>query len=205
MNEFDIKASVWDQNPMHVERSTSIGGEMIRRIPLNKTMRALEFGAGTGITSFLLKDHLKEIIMMDSSAEMVRVMNKKILSSEASNLRAIHLDLVHDQYYEGTFDLIFAQMSLHHVDDIEQIIEKFSGLINPGGYIAVADLYPEDGSFHGAGFSGHKGFGIDELSSILAGKGFTDIKAETCFTIHKKYSEEKEKNFDIFLLTARKV
>ena len=58
-------------------------------------------------------------------------------------------------------------MVLHHVNDIEKIIGKFYRLLNPGGYLAIADLYEEDGSFHGDGFTGHKGFNMDSLSGIL--------------------------------------
>jgi hypothetical protein len=41
-------------------------------------MTALKYGAGTGITSFLFKDHFKEFTMMDNSPEIVRIMNEKI-------------------------------------------------------------------------------------------------------------------------------
>ncbi len=33
-----------------------------------------------------------------------------------------------------------------------RILEKFHDLLNPSGYLAIADLYPEDGSFHGLSF-----------------------------------------------------
>ena len=89
MNEFDIKAAEWDMNPMHWNRSEAIAKEIKKLIPLNKKMTALEYGAGTGITSFMLKDYLKEITLMDNSLEMVRVMNEKIKSSKVKNLKYI--------------------------------------------------------------------------------------------------------------------
>jgi 16S rRNA A1518/A1519 N6-dimethyltransferase RsmA/KsgA/DIM1 with predicted DNA glycosylase/AP lyase activity len=49
MNEFDIKAAEWDNNPMHWERSEAIVNEIIKLIPLSNKMTALEYGAGTGI------------------------------------------------------------------------------------------------------------------------------------------------------------
>ena len=118
MNEFDIKAAGWDQNPMHWDRSEAIANEIKNLIPLNKEMSALEYGAGTGITSFLLRDHLKEITLMDNSAEMVRIMNEKIKASDTKNLKVVNFDLEHSDYYGKKFDLIFTQMVLHHVIDI---------------------------------------------------------------------------------------
>jgi ubiquinone/menaquinone biosynthesis C-methylase UbiE len=204
MNEFDIKAAGWDNNPMHLDRSEAIASEIKRIIPLNKEMRALEYGAGTGITSFLLKDHVKEITLMDNSSGMVDIMNKKIEESKAINLKALNFDLEHNNHYPGKFDLIFTQMVLHHVSDIENIISKFHALLNPGGFLAIADLYPEDGSFHGEGFSGHPGFDPDNLSALLKTNGFADSTSKTCYVINRKISETEQKQFDVFLMVSKR-
>jgi ubiquinone/menaquinone biosynthesis C-methylase UbiE len=200
LNEFDIKAAGWDQNPMHWDRSEAIANEIIRLIPLKKEMNALEYGAGTGITSFLLSDHLKEITLMDNSAEMVRIMNEKIKASDTKNLKVVNFDLEHSDYNGEKFDLIFTQMVLHHVNDIESIIKRFSNLLNQGGYLAIADLYEEDGSFHGEGFNGHKGFNIESFSEIIKKNNFASISNRTCFTIDRKISDSETKRFDVFLL-----
>jgi len=156
-SEFDLKAQQWDNNPVHWDRSVAVADHIRELIPLKKEMVALEFGAGTGIASFLLKDYLKEITMMDSSTEMVKVMNEKIKKTGVKNLKALNFNLEESDYTETSFDFIFTQMALHHVSDIGNILRKFHDLLFPGGYLAIADLYPEDGSFHGEGFTGHKG------------------------------------------------
>jgi len=203
MNEFDIKAAEWDKNPMHWDRSEAIANEIKKLIPLNGDMTALEYGAGTGITSFLLKDHLKKITLMDNSTEMVKMMTSKIEATKVENMSALNFDLEHNDYAGGTFDLIFTQMVLHHVNDIESIIKKFSSLLNPGGYLAIADLYEEDGSFHGEGFTGHKGFDIGKLSEILNKNRLKKVTHKTCFTIDKKISDTETKKFDVFLLIGK--
>jgi tRNA (cmo5U34)-methyltransferase len=204
MNEFDIKAAGWDSNPMHWDRSEAIANEIIKLIPLKKVMTALEYGAGTGITSFLLKDYLKSITMMDNSSEMVRIMNEKIETTRVKNLKTVNFDLEHNYYKTDKFDLIFTQMVLHHVADIEQIMKKFYDLLKTGGYLAVADLYPEDGSFHGDGFTGHKGFNIDILSNQIKKQGFTNISYRKCFVINKIIRDNETKQFDVFLLITRR-
>jgi hypothetical protein len=94
-------------------------------------------------------------------------------------------------------------MVLHHIDDVEKIIKKFHNLINPGGYLAIADLYAEDGSFHGEGFTGHNGFDIEKLSSWIKKQGFTGISHRKCYTINKKISESVTQPFDVFLIIAQ--
>ena len=202
MNEFDIKAAGWDQNKMHWDRSEAIANEIKRMIPLNSEMKVLEYGAGTGITSFLLKDHVKEITLMDNSSEMVRVMSDKIKTSKVKNLKVLNFNLEHSDYKNDRFDLIFTQMVLHHVTDIDLIISRFNKLLNPGGYLAIADLYPEDGSFHGDDFTGHRGFDVEILSNQIRNQGFTNISHRKCFVINKKISDSETKQFDVFLLIS---
>jgi tRNA (cmo5U34)-methyltransferase len=203
-NEFDLKASDWDENPVHHERSEAIAKEMLRLIPLKREMRAIEYGAGTGILSFLLKDYFDEILMMDSSVEMVNVTNKKIEITGVKNLKPIVFDLEHETYTDKSFDLIFTQMVLHHVNDIENIFKKFHKMLNPNGYLAIADLYTEDGSFHGEGFTGHNGFNIEELIATLNRCGFPVTTTMQCFVINRKISEKITNQYPVFLLTANR-
>jgi ubiquinone/menaquinone biosynthesis C-methylase UbiE len=204
MNEFDIKAAGWDQNQMHWDRSEAIANEIIKSIPLKKEMTALEYGAGTGIASFLLKDYLKEITLMDNSTEMVKVMRQKIEASGSKNLNVLNFDLEHSDYPDNKFDLIITQMVLHHVTDIDTIIKRFSHLLNPGGYLAIADLYEEDGSFHGEGFTGHKGFNIENLSKLIRKHSFKNIIHKPCFIINRKVSDYETRQFEVFLLIANR-
>ncbi len=202
MNEFDLKAAGWDENPVHIERAAAITGMMLKVIPVTTEMTAIEFGAGTGIAGFLLRDHFRRIVMIDSSAEMVKIMKGKIRKNNVKNLTARLFDLEKYPWTGRKCELLMTQMVLHHITDIEGIVEKFHNTLRPGGYLAVADLYPEDGSFHGEGFTGHRGFNTEWLAELLTRKGFRDISAVKCFEIKKQLTETETKQFDIFLLTA---
>lgn len=204
MNEFDKKAGEWDSNQEHWDRSAAIVNQITELIPLNRKMTALEFGAGTGIAGFLLRDKLKEIILLDSSPEMVRIINEKIDALGTGNIKTLLLDLEKNDLPGIKVDLVMTQLALHHVTDVKTIIGRFYKLLKHGGYLAVADLYTEDGSFHGAGFSGHKGFDPKAFSDIVRMEGFKDISFRKCFVINKKPAESNISQFDVFLLVARK-
>jgi ubiquinone/menaquinone biosynthesis C-methylase UbiE len=204
MNEFDIKADTWDLNPLRFERSEAVAEQIIERIPLSRSMSAIEFGAGTGITGFILKDRVKEITMMDNSREMIRKIDEKILASRSDNVHALFFDLENNEWKGDKFDLLITQMVLHHIPDTKNIINKFYNILNPGGYLAIADLYPEDGSFHGKGFIGHLGFDPEELSETIKLGGFTDISVKHCFTMNKQVKETESRHFNLFLLIAKR-
>ena len=93
MIDFDSKSKDWDKEKMHLDRSLAVASELLKMIPLNSNMRALEYGAGTGLLSFILKDRFSEITMMDNSREMVNVAQEKIHAAAAKNMKALFIDL----------------------------------------------------------------------------------------------------------------
>lgn len=203
MSEFDARARGWDANPMHRDRSEAIAKRILETAPLKHGMRALEYGAGTGILSFLLADRFSEVILMDSSQEMVRIINEKIHLAGIDHFRAMLFDLEKSDYHGNTFDGIYTQMVMHHVTDPGKIIGKFYELLSPDGWVAIADLYPEDGSFHGEGFTGHNGFDPEELKKTALETGFRKVKISDCYTVNKMVNDQW-KDFPLFLLVALK-
>ena len=204
MNEFDLKAKDWDMNPVHVERSKAIAEHMIRILPLSNKMHALEFGAGTGVLSFILKDRFSEITLMDSSREMLKKAEEKIDDRDCLKFKTLFLDLETEEYSGDPFDIIYSQMVLHHIKDTSAIFRKFYNLLKPGGILAIADLNLEDGSFHDGDMNVHYGFDPEKLTSILHQQGFSDITITPCFIMRREISSEKIKEYPVFLLTAFK-
>ncbi|MDX9729714.1 MAG: rRNA adenine N-6-methyltransferase family protein, partial [Bacteroidales bacterium] len=88
-NEFDIKAAEWDKQQMHRERAETVAAAIVREIPLEKTMSAMEFGAGTGLLSFMLKNYLREITLIDNSEGMVKVLNEKLKAEQTDTMKAV--------------------------------------------------------------------------------------------------------------------
>ncbi len=204
MSHFDERAATWDSKPSNWERSEAIAKALKQATTINPQHCALEYGAGTGILSFLLKDDFAEITLMDNSVEMVKVMQQKISDGKVNHLKPLFFNLETTDYNHGLFDVIFTQMVMHHVSDVNQLLNKFYQLLNHGGHLAIADLYAEDGSFHGDGFEGHLGFDINELTERMTQCGFKSIKHKTCFSINKTNEANETKTYPLFLLTAQK-
>jgi ubiquinone/menaquinone biosynthesis C-methylase UbiE len=201
MSEFDARARDWDKNQRYIDRSEAVAKAMLQTIPLKKSMRALEYGSGTALLSFALKDQFEEIVLMDNSQEMTTVTAEKIADQNIQNMKPLFFDLEH-QDYSGRFDIVYNQMVMHHVNDVDSVLSKFYSLLNPGGYLAIADLYAEDGTFHSEGFTGHLGFDVDHLADKLKAIGYRDIEHQQCYAIEKTDENGKVTEYPIFLLTA---
>ena len=198
---FDKAAATWDQKPRRVQLAEKISGA-IARLPLSKNMSAMEFGCGTGLVSLTLAPKLKSLIALDTSQGMLDVLQEKIDEQQLTNMHCRNADIFADSYKEQ-YDLIFCSMTLHHLKDADAVLKRFAELLNPGGYLAVADLVTEDGSFHDPAIKGiyHKGFDTEQLGETLTALSMTDIHTEIVHTIKK---ETTQKEYAIFLLTGQK-
>ena len=174
-----------------------------REVPLSPSMRALEYGAGTGLLSFLLREQLGEITLADLSDGMLDVARGKIAAAGDPRMRAVRLDLSAGDAVPGEFDILYSLMTLHHIPDTDGILRRFHDVLAQRGILCVADLDTEDGSFHGDGFDGHKGFDRATLRAKATAAGFADVRFTTAYEMHKEVGGRMHK-FPIFLMVAVK-
>ncbi len=200
---FDSKARQWDDNPVFRERGLKIADAIRQAVPLHRSMSALDYGCGTGLLSFPLKDELGTILLADSSSGMLEVVAEKIAAQGVINMTPVKLDLLIEPPPAQRFDLIVSAMTLHHVPDTNHILHIFHDLLQPGGTLCIADLDQEDGSFHGPEIDVHHGFDRADLSQRAAQAGFADIQFQTVFCIAKE-QVTGTRDYPVFLMTARR-
>ncbi len=201
--DFDARASTWDDDPTKVERARAVAAAMAREVALAPSMRALEYGAGTGLLSFLLRDRLGEITLADVSEGMLAVARDKIAASHDARMRAVKLDLLNDTPPPDRYDIVYSLMTLHHIADTDAILRRFNDVLARPGVLCVADLDAEDGSFHGEGFEGHRGFDRVELAAKVRAAGFVEARFTTAYEMRKD-AGGRVRTFPIFLMVAVK-
>lgn len=204
MADFDSRALTWDNDPRKVEMAKKIAYVIKTQIPTSKQMTAYEYGCGTGLLSFNLYPFLKSIKMVDISDGMLDVLREKVKNNKMLNVEIEKADLTENFKPHESYDLVYTQMTLHHIIDIEKLIGVFYQMINPPGYLCIADLDEEDGTFHAADFKGHNGFNQEKLIGLLKKTGFVNIKNEIGFEITKLASDGITKNFPVFVISAQK-
>lgn len=202
---FDEHAQNWDLDPMKTERAKVFAEEINAFIKPNKNLNAMEFGCGTGLLSFQLKDNFKAITLVDNSEGMIKVLKEKIEAANIRNFIPLYITSLEDSEIGG-FDVIYTLMTMHHVLDLEGMLSVFHKKLNSNAYLCIADIVKEDGSFHAnhPGFDGHNGFEKEELSNLLSENGFEVVHYSICFEIEKK-TEEKTKKYPLFLMIAKKL
>src|SRR5690606_38453910 len=77
-NGFDAKAATWDADPAKVERAGVVARAIRAAVPLDPSVRLLEYGAGTGLVTQALRDAVGPVTLADTSAGMREVMRAKV-------------------------------------------------------------------------------------------------------------------------------
>ncbi len=203
MTDFDAAAKTWDQDAIKVDRARAIAAAILNRVPINTTTLALEYGAGTGLLGFALQPHVRHMVLADASLGMLTVARDKISATAVQNVSILALDLEKEPAPDRRFDLLMMSMTLHHIADTRAILDKFYTLLQDGGYLCVADLDKEDGSFHGTGFHGHHGFDRGELAALADSAGFININFDTVFYMQRRAGDAL-RTFPLFLMTAQR-
>jgi ubiquinone/menaquinone biosynthesis C-methylase UbiE len=203
MVDFDSRARQWDANPLFAERAQHIANAIRARVPLHRSTHALDYGCGTGLLSFPLKDSLGHITLQDTSAGMLEVLREKIEAQGVRNMTVREGDLLAGPLPEERYGLVYTSMTLHHVPDTDAILRAFHTLLESGGYLCVADLDAEDGSFHGPGVQVHYGFDRSDLARRAEQAGFREVRFDTVFEIAKE-SDGETRRYPVFLLVARR-
>jgi ubiquinone/menaquinone biosynthesis C-methylase UbiE len=205
MTNFDERAKDWDSDPAKVERARVVAEAIRNTILLKKEMKVLEYGCGTGLVSFALQPDLGPITLADTSQGMLDVLSQKIADAAVTNMHPVRLDLASDPLPDERYDLTYSLLTLHHIHDVDTVLRKFHEVLAPDGYLLIADLDKEDGSFHTDGTTDvHLGFDRDELRQKVEAVGFGNVAFSTPYAIKKQIGGE-EKTFPLFLMSAQKM
>ena len=195
---FKERSKDYDANDMIKQLSSAIGSCIIENVELNAQMHVLDFGAGTGLISSQIAPYVEKVTAVDISQSML---DKLIAKQESTdNVQTLCQDITIDPIGKE-YDLIMSAMAMHHVEDTDNLVKRFSEHLKSGARIALADLDEEDGSFHPKEMEDvyHDGFERSEFQATLEKHGFKDINFETAHTINGE-----TRPYPIFLALATK-
>ena len=196
-DHFEQKAQEWDKSIRRNITPQAIADAIKSKVKLTKTMTLMDFGVGTGLLGFKILPEVKEMYGVDMSPSMLQKLQEK--NTPDLHIKTICQDIVKEPL-TLKFDGVISSMTLHHIENLSSFFRTIYTNLNENGFIAIADLESEDGTFHSDN-SGvyHFGFNKEELVTIVKKSGFKDISFQQVTTISKP-----QKDFEVFLLTARK-
>lgn len=198
IDHFAHKSKSWDMNSIIVQNAKGIAELIVKNIKLDKSMELMDLGAGTGLLSYFVAPFVSKIVAVDNSPSMLLEFENKC-NAFACETEVVEKDLSIETL-DRKFDGIISSMTIHHLEDTKALLLKLYLMLNEGGFMAIADLDSEDGSFHSDNTGVfHYGFDRIILENMAKEVGFKEIRFDLASTINKPHRE-----FTVFLMTGIK-
>jgi arsenite methyltransferase len=122
---------------------TGYFGEAVREAAIAKAglhpgMAVADIGAGTGFIALGLAPLVRQIHVLDGSAAMLEVAHKNL--AQFSNVVYREADGQTLPLPDGSLDVAFANMYLHHCPDPLAAIREMVRILKPGGRLVITDM-----------------------------------------------------------------
>lgn len=202
---FAGKAAEWDNNPTRVALAAATVAALRAQLPFAASWRLMEFGAGTGLVTLQLAPLVAQIDAVDASGAMLARLAEKAQQQKLPQISCVCADGETHALPDGPYDAIVSAMALHHVRDTDRLLQALHTRLHPGGWLGLADLDAEDGSFH-PDTTGvfHDGFARTALQAQLTAAGFREITFHDAWCVRKPAPGGGTRDYPVFLAVARR-
>lgn len=172
---FDRMAQTYD-TPERVRIAAIIAQAIREQLQDTRDRSAMDLGCGTGLVGLELLDEFADMTFVDSSANMIAIVDEKIAHRGAAHARTLQLDLEAGERTDLKVDDILLVQVLLHIRDIGPFLGELHEMLKADGHLIIVDF---DWQGEISSDLVHNGFKQDHLREVLAGAGFRAIRSRT--------------------------
>ncbi|MFZ5985890.1 MAG: methyltransferase domain-containing protein [Bacillota bacterium] len=183
----------------------SINDYLINLKLLKKSMSVIDLGSGNGYISLAVAKHVKKVIAVDISKEMIKELRKNARARGVKNIEALESDGQEVPVEDESVDMVCASMYLHHIEDPDLAIKEINRVLKPGGMVFLADFHEhKDMELKERMHDLWTGFSLSKVKKWFNNNGFKEINIETISEGTKADGKASKEKVNIFVLTAVK-
>jgi arsenite methyltransferase len=134
---FERVADDWDRLQAGYFRE-AVREAAFRKAYLRPEMVAADVGAGTGFITAGLAPLVKQVYVLDGSPKMLAVARRNLQNFD--NLEFKQADGLALPLPDGSVDVVFTNMYLHHIPEPLAAIRELARILRPGGRLVITDM-----------------------------------------------------------------
>jgi ubiquinone/menaquinone biosynthesis C-methylase UbiE len=144
--EFSKQAASFGENGLTLS-SQDILEWIVSFLPLDEDFRVLDVAAGTGHLSRAIAPHVKEVVAVDLTPEMLEQARQETVKMHLENIRIEEGNAEELPYDDDSFDLVVSRLAIHHFEQPLIQLQEMVRVCRPNHRIGIIDLLsPEDQS-----------------------------------------------------------
>lgn len=196
-DKFDLMANIYDNDER--VKLAEISSKAIKSFLNNtKNKSAMDFGCGTGLVGISLIDDFDSVLFVDSSTNMINVVDEKLKSYKIINGKTIWIDIENEKFLNAKVDCIFMAQVLLHIKDTRDVLCKLYKSLKSGGKLYITDF---DKNYNINSDVVHNGFEQEALKKMLQEIGFQKVSSKTFYEGENIFMKE---DATMFVLEAIK-
>lgn len=141
---FRDNAERWEElRGLYVDDS-EVDAELRRVVAAGTARSLLDIGTGTGRVLRTVGDVVDAAVGIDNSTAMLEVARTELDAQGLKNCQVRLADMYRLPFPAGRFDVVTANMLMHHADHPARMIEEAARVLRPGGRLVVVDFAPHE-------------------------------------------------------------
>lgn len=109
--------------------------------------RVLDAGCGPGIVARYLQERGAAVTALDYSEQMIALTNTMNNGGIITAVRDLNNGL--EGFDDGSFDIIYASLVIHYLEDLDFVFSEFARALTPGGCFVFSTDHPESPASQG--------------------------------------------------------
>ncbi|OJV63796.1 MAG: hypothetical protein BGO41_00385 [Clostridiales bacterium 38-18] len=193
--KFEQIAKQYDQ-PDRIKIAEITVSEIKSILKDSKDKVLMDFGCGTGLIGLSLATEFKEVLLVDSSVNMIAVTSNKIKQLDITNAKVMNFDLEMNEVEPLKVDVIIISQVLLHIPNTQAILEKLSHFLNENGMLIIIDF--EENHLVNSPLV-HRGFNKANLEIQLLKNGYNSFNYKSFYSSDNLFMGQRA---TLFLMSA---
>lgn len=118
---------------------------MIELLKPDRQDRALDVATGAGHTAHKLAEHVREVVAIDITREMLAEAKAGAKEKGLENIEFRPADVHQIDLPDESFDIVASRFAAHHFARIEKALSEMGRALKPGGKLYILDCSTVDG------------------------------------------------------------
>lgn len=174
---FDSIAYEWDElRKKYFEDEIRKRAIELSELNTSEDLIVADVGTGSGFMALEASKYAKAVIGIDVSTEMLRCAKRNVENLKLDNVFFIKGSMEQLPVIDFSFDVVFTNMALHHVENPFKGIMEMYRILKPGGILIITDVMKHNGEW--ARFEMYDkwlGFEIDDVENWMKKCKFKEI------------------------------
>ncbi len=142
-DKFDMIANSYDTSER--VQIAKVSSDAINEYLIDtKSKDAIDFGCGTGLVGMNLLNEFRSMLFLDTSQNMLNIIDQKISDSNALNASTLCFDFETSTQPSIRADYIFMAQVLLHIQNFESVLSKLYDILNFEGHLLIVDFNKND-------------------------------------------------------------